>query len=138
MTGLKGAWEQLAKHYACPLDEDDIIDLREGKILKDRGVVRGLDGQVSFGGIFRGTPILDEVGGAHTKDEDDFDELDSISHEARVLERLEAQLRRVKPLRDVDERDLQGRLKTQTLINSHQRALDRRELREVDHGSELK
>ncbi|KAI0246755.1 hypothetical protein BJV78DRAFT_1286142 [Lactifluus subvellereus] len=35
---LKDAWARLAR----PLDEDDIIDLRSEKILKDRGIVRSL------------------------------------------------------------------------------------------------
>lgn len=106
---LKGSWARLAQRYARPLEEDDIIDLREAKILKDRGVVRGLHSQVSFGGI----SLLDEPGndassdadGAHSEDEDDFDEIDSIPREARVSNRLEAQLRRVKPLRDLDSDD---------------------------------
>jgi hypothetical protein len=106
---LRGAWAQLAQRYARPLEEDDIIDLRDARILKDRGVVRGLHAQVSFGGIsILDEPINDassEAGGAHSEDEDDFDEIDSISREARVPNRLEAQLRRVKPLRDVDSEE---------------------------------
>jgi hypothetical protein len=109
MMRLKGAWAQLAQRYARPLEEDDIIDLREAKILKDRGVVRGLHAQVSFGGISildePGNDASSEAGGAHSEDEDDFDEIDSISREARVPNRLEAQLRRVKPLRDIDSED---------------------------------
>lgn len=106
---LRGAWAQLAQRYARPLEEDDIIDLREARILKDRGVVRGLHAQISFGGISildePGNDASSEAGGAHSEDEDDFDEIDSISREARVPNRLEAQLRRVKPLRDLDSED---------------------------------
>jgi hypothetical protein len=103
---LKSAWAQLAQRYARPLEEDDIIDLRDARILKDRGVVRGLHAKVSFGGISildePGNEANSEAGGAHSEDEDDFDEIDSISREARGLE---AQLRRVKPLRDLDSED---------------------------------
>jgi hypothetical protein len=106
---LKGAWAQLAQRYARPLEEDDIIDLREARILKDRGVVRGLHAQVSFGGISildePGNDASSEAGGAHSDDEDDFDEIDSISREAHVPNRLAVQLRRVKPLRDIDSED---------------------------------
>jgi hypothetical protein len=106
---LKGAWAQLAQRYARPLEEDDIIDLREARILKDRGVVRGLHAKVSFGGISildePGNDASSEAGGAHSENEDDFDEIDSISRVARVPNRLEVQLRRVKPLRDLDSED---------------------------------
>jgi hypothetical protein len=102
MMRLKDAWEQLAQRYACPLDEDYIIDLREERNLKHRY----LD-QLSR------TPILvDEPGNyasSEAGDEDDFDGLDSISLQAHVPESLGARLGRVKPLRDVDsddERDL--------------------------------
>jgi hypothetical protein len=106
---LRDAWAQLAQRYARPLDEDDIIDLREAKILKDRGVVRNLQSQVNFGDISildePGNDASSEAGGAHSEDEDDFDEIDALSRGARVQNRLEAQLRRVKPLRDLDSED---------------------------------
>ncbi|KAI0754953.1 hypothetical protein C8Q80DRAFT_1141948 [Daedaleopsis nitida] len=38
---LLKSWDQLAERYYKPLDEDDIVDLRDLKILKDRGVTRG-------------------------------------------------------------------------------------------------
>jgi Centromere protein Scm3 len=105
---LKDAWAQLAQRYARPLNEDDIIDLREVKILKDRGIVRNLNAQVDFGNV----SLLDELGndasseaGVHSEDEDDFDEIDAFSHSPRVQNRLEAQLRRVKPLHDADSKD---------------------------------
>lgn len=107
---LKDAWAQLAQRYARPLDEDDIIDLREAKILKDRGVVRNLQYQVSFGDISipdePGNDASSEAGGAHSEDEDDFDEIDALSpRRVQNTHRLEAQLRRVKPLRDLDSED---------------------------------
>lgn len=117
---LRDAWAQLAQRYARPLEDDDIIDLREARILKDRGVVRGLNAQVNFGDISildePGNYASSEAGGAHSEDEDDFDEIDSISRVARVPNRLEAQLRRVKPLRGLDsedEDDLEGFLEAE-------------------------
>jgi Centromere protein Scm3 len=106
---LKDAWSQLAQRYARPLDEDDIIDLQEVKILKDRGVVRSLNAQVNFGNVSLldelGNDASSEAGGAHSEDEDDFDEIDAFSHSPHVQNRLEAQLRRVKPLHDADSED---------------------------------
>jgi len=113
---LRDAWAQLARRYARPLEEDDIIDLREVKILKDRGVVRNLHSQVTFGkDVILEEPVNDassEAGGVHSEDEDDddIDEIDALSRVqaqgARVRNRLEAQLRLIKPLRyDLDSED---------------------------------
>jgi hypothetical protein len=106
---LKDAWEQLAQRYSCPVDEDDIIDLRDVNLFKDRGVVRNLNAQINFGDISvpdeLGNDANSDAGGAHSEDEDDVDEIDTLSHGARTQNGLEAQLRRVKPLRDLDSED---------------------------------
>ena len=106
---LKDAWEQLAQRYSRPVDEDDIVDLRDVKLFKDRGVVRSLNAQINFGDISApnepGNDANSDAGGAHSEDEDDFDEIDTLSHGARAQNGLEAQLRRVKPLRYVDSED---------------------------------
>ena len=108
---LRDAWAQLARRYARPLDEDDIIDLREEKILRDRGIVRNLHAQTNFGGSSisdepgNDADASSEAGGVYSEDDDDFDEIDVLPHRARVQNRLEARLRRVKPLRDPDSED---------------------------------
>jgi hypothetical protein len=106
---LRDAWAQLAERYACPLDEDDIIDLRDATILKDRGVVRNLNTHINFGDIsVPDEPENDassDAGVVHSEDEDDIDEIDTLSHGPRTQNTLEAQLRRVKPLRDLDSED---------------------------------
>ena len=106
---LKDAWEQLAQRYSRPVDEDDIIDLRDVELFKDHGVVRNLNAQINFGDISvpdePGNDANSDAGGAHSEDEDDFDEIDTLSHGARAQNGLEAQLRRVKPLRDLDSED---------------------------------
>ena len=106
---LRNTWAQLAQRYARPLDEDDIIDLRDVKISKDRGVVRNLHAQINFGDISvpdePGIDASSDAGGVRSEDEDDFDEIDTLSHGARARNGLEAQLRRVKPLRDPDSED---------------------------------
>ncbi|KAH9080553.1 hypothetical protein EDB83DRAFT_2513521 [Lactarius deliciosus] len=73
---LKDAWAQLAQRYARPLDEDDIIDLREEKLLKDCGVETM---QAATGG------------GAHSEDEDELDEIDALSHGARPIRELDSE-----------------------------------------------
>ncbi len=106
---LKDAWAQLAQRYARPLDEDDIIDLREEKLLKDCGVVRNIATQINFGDISipdeLGNDASSDGGGLHSEDEDELDEIDALSHGARVKNRLAAQLRRVKPIRELDSED---------------------------------
>jgi len=106
---LKNAWAQLAQRYARPLDEDDIIDLREEKLLKDCGVVRNIATQINFGDISLpeelGNDASSDGGGAHSEDEGDLDEIDALSHGARVKTKLAAQLRRVKPINDLDSED---------------------------------
>ncbi|KAI9465502.1 hypothetical protein BJY52DRAFT_585593 [Lactarius psammicola] len=106
---LKDAWAQLAQRYARPLDEDDIIDLREEKLLKDCGVVRNIATQINFGDISIPDELANDAssdgGGLHSEDEDELDEIDALSHGARVKNRLAAQLRRVKPIRELDSED---------------------------------
>ena len=106
---LKDTWAQLAERYACPLDEDDIIDLREEKLLEDRGVVRNITTQINFGDISFPDELVNDAssdgGGVHSEDEDQLDEIDALSHGARVKNSLEAQLRRVKPIRELDSED---------------------------------
>jgi hypothetical protein len=42
-------WNQLAERYSRRIDEDDIVDLRTYEIVKDRGVIRGIEGSWEFG-----------------------------------------------------------------------------------------
>ncbi|KAI0292714.1 hypothetical protein BC826DRAFT_409575 [Russula brevipes] len=112
---LRDAWSQLAERYARPLDEDDIIDLREGKILKDRGVMRNFHTPVNFGDISipdePSNNASSEAGGVQSEDEEDFDEIDAFSHRSVCVpnqleaQRLGAQLRRVRPLCELDSDD---------------------------------
>jgi hypothetical protein len=76
---LKDVWAQLAQRYARPLDQDDIIELRSEKILKDCDIVRNLGSQVNFGS--GSVSLLDELCNdassqardAHSEDEDEID-----------------------------------------------------------------
>jgi len=141
---LKDAWAQLAQRYARPLDEDDIIDLREEKLLKDCGVVRNIATQINFGDISLpeelGNDASSDCGGVHSEDEGDLDEIDALSHGARVKTKLAAQLRRVKPIRELDsedESDLREFLEAEKRMREEDpRRVEELEVEEVEEGTE--
>ncbi|TBU28589.1 hypothetical protein BD311DRAFT_317968 [Dichomitus squalens] len=58
-------WDQLAGRYNKPLDEDDIVDLRELKIIKDRGITRSAATSYSIGSL-----LLPEADPEDTRSED--------------------------------------------------------------------
>ena len=85
-------WDQLAGRYNKPLDEDDIVDLRELKIIKDRGITRSAASSYSIGSLLvpeadpedarsegADTEEGDAAGDAEGEGEDSADELDLIS-----------------------------------------------------------
>jgi len=136
---LKDAWAQLAQRYARPLDEDDIIDLREEKLLMDRGVVRNMTTQINFGDISLpeelGNDASSDGGGVHSEDEDDLDEIDALTHGARVKTKLAAQLKRVKPIRDLDSED-ESDLREFLEAEERMREEDPGRVEEVEEGTE--
>lgn len=138
---LKNTWANIAQRYAVPLDEDDIIDLREEKLLKDRGVVRSMVTQINFGDISLpdelGNDASSDGGGAHSEDEDQLDEIDALSHGARVKNKLEAQLRRVKPIRELDSDD-ECDLREFLEAEKRMREEDPRRVEEEDVGTETR
>ncbi len=96
-------WDQLAGRYNKPLDEDDIIDFRNFKIIKDRGVVRSAATPYSIGSLLavaadpedakdesEGNPEEEEDGdGEGEGDDDSADELDLIAPPPIVPVKLE-------------------------------------------------
>ena len=44
-------WSALAERYNRGLEEDDIMDIRTGEIIKDRGVLSGLPKRCNFGDV---------------------------------------------------------------------------------------
>lgn len=106
---LRDAWAQLEQRYARPLEEDDIIDLREERIVQDRGVIRSLQANTSFGCISKpdepGNDASNEDGDTHSGDEDDPMDSDEIDFISRKATGLDAQLRSFKPLCDLDTKD---------------------------------
>ena len=110
---LKDAWAQLEQRYVRHLDEDDIIDLREETLLKDRGVVRNITTQINFGDISDETVngTSSNCGGVHCE---------------HLLPNVGIQLRRVKSshLDSEDENDLKNFLE------------DEKRMREDPHWTE--
>ncbi|RPD77812.1 hypothetical protein L226DRAFT_611016 [Lentinus tigrinus ALCF2SS1-7] len=77
-------WDQLAERYHKPLDEDDIVDLRDLAILKDRGVTRGTAGTYAIGSMIVPTDEASSQAGdddntGEEEEEESADELDLIS-----------------------------------------------------------
>ena len=141
---LKNAWAQLAQRYARPLDEDDIIDLREEKLLMDRGVVRNIATQINFGDISLPEELGNDAssdgggGGVHSEDEDDLDEIDALSHGASVKNRLAAQLRRVKPIKPIRDLDSEDECDLREFLEAEKRMReeDPRRVEEVEVDTE--
>ncbi|KAF9046449.1 hypothetical protein BJ165DRAFT_1163559 [Panaeolus papilionaceus] len=76
---LLSAWENLTR-LVRPLDEDDIVNLRTGKITRDNGILRSTP-RINFGNMLN---PADNEGGDEDSDtgdegEDETDELDTLS-----------------------------------------------------------
>ncbi|TFY74983.1 hypothetical protein EWM64_g9029 [Hericium alpestre] len=92
-------WSQLAERYTRRLDEDDIIDLRSGNVIKDRGVLRKAQAEYRFGYITQDDGPSNDAssdGGAITEGEDDLDEVDALVADEGISAELNAELERVK------------------------------------------
>lgn len=123
-------WSQLAQRYTRRLDEDDIIDLRTDKIVKDRGVLRA-SSVIKFGSF--ADPDPPAVHRTESDDGDgevdpDVDELDMLSGPTPLPEQAIAEVvKRLPPVRAVDPADAQD-LKA---------FLEAERLRRVTCGSDL-
>ncbi|RDB14558.1 hypothetical protein Hypma_016226 [Hypsizygus marmoreus] len=99
---LLDVWSSLADRYSRPLDQDDIIDLTTGKVIKDRGVIRG--SQNFAVGCFANAIEDDEEENDDEDDEDDVDELDSFANSEGPVN-LEVDVRVVPPVTEMDPAD---------------------------------
>ncbi|KAG6910696.1 hypothetical protein DXG01_008740 [Tephrocybe rancida] len=103
---LLDVWAGLAERYSRPLDEDDIIDIVTGKVVKDRGVLRG--SQTWAAGAFADPAPGDAEDELEEDDEEDeYDELDTFTNPELSGMGLEGEIRRVAPADEVDARDAQ-------------------------------
>lgn len=93
---LLSIWSNLDR-YTRPLDEDDIIDITTGEVVKDRGVIRGSK-KYAVGCFAMADEEDDE------EDEED-DELDSFANVEAEHVNLEVDGRKVPPVRAMDPMD---------------------------------
>ncbi|KAJ7043347.1 hypothetical protein C8F04DRAFT_1390163, partial [Mycena alexandri] len=94
---MRDVWDQLAEKYSRRIDEDDIIDLVTGEIVKDRGVLSA-ETPWKFGRF--ADESVDDSTGTDEEEDDDVDELD-------LLESPQVEIHRwtVPPVRTVDPAD---------------------------------
>lgn len=83
---LLDIWSQLAERYSRPLDEDDIVDIRTGEIVKDNGFWRATR-RFGFGEVLA-PEYQEETATGEPGDEDGVDELDAFIEEHGYLEDL--------------------------------------------------
>lgn len=81
---LLDTWSQLAERYSRPLDEDDIVDIRTGEIVKDNGFWRATR-RFGFGEVLA-PEYQEETTTGESGDEDGADELDAFTEEHDYLE----------------------------------------------------
>ena len=96
-------WSSLER-YTRPIDEDDIVDITTGEVIKDRGVIRASK-KLPFGG-FAGATGEDEEG--YDEDGDDgesMDELDAFANEGVDDIHVNVGIRKVPPVREMDPED---------------------------------
>ncbi|KAK2460852.1 hypothetical protein APHAL10511_007322 [Amanita phalloides] len=74
-------WSSLAQRYSVPLDKDDVVDIRTGKVVEDRGVVSSWDSthQGSFMDFKTRKKRTAEEANRCASEVDDVDELDAFA-----------------------------------------------------------
>ncbi|KAF7338564.1 hypothetical protein MVEN_02082600 [Mycena venus] len=92
-------WSQLAEKYSRRIDEDDIVDLVTGEIVKDRGVLSA-ETPWKFGRFADDSVDVDDSTGTDDDEEDDIDELDIITGSTQV-----SPPRAVPPVQTMDPAD---------------------------------
>ncbi|KIY46579.1 hypothetical protein FISHEDRAFT_60259 [Fistulina hepatica ATCC 64428] len=76
-------WGQLEARYSRRLDEDDIVDIRTGEVIQDRGVLQ-MSPRKAFGSLplhREGENLTNTTGSADAEDEDDENEDESAADE---------------------------------------------------------
>lgn len=83
MARMLDTWSQLAERYSRRLDEDDIIDIRTGQIVKDNGFWRATR-RFNFGEALEDEDAEGPVG--NESDDEGVDELDAFGEEHNSLD----------------------------------------------------
>ena len=91
---LLDVWSSLAERHSRRLDEDDIVDIRTGKITTDRGFIRN-SRKIDFGAIAAPTAgdIADEGTDEEEEDGYDLDELDAFADTTSEVDNAELEQR---------------------------------------------
>jgi Centromere protein Scm3 len=88
---LLDVWSSLAERHTRRLDEDDIVNIRTGKITTDRGFIRN-SRKIDFGAI--AAPAVGDVADEDTdEDEYDTDELDAFADTTSEVDNAELEQR---------------------------------------------
>ncbi|KAK7048386.1 hypothetical protein R3P38DRAFT_1862162 [Favolaschia claudopus] len=95
-------WSQLANKYVRRIDEDDLVDIVTGELVKDRGILEG-EATREFPSLSYG----DEASSAETEEdlESDFDELDAFRPHAAETSTLRGWTVPPQAVREVDPAD---------------------------------
>ena len=106
---LLDVWSQLADRYTRRLDEDDIVDIRTGRIVKDNGVIRK-SRKLQFGASPEPKKNKENDGAIEDDVEEDEDDIDEINFFAQVNGKsdevhLDMDGRSVPPVAPQDPRD---------------------------------
>lgn len=102
---VRNVWSQLAEKYVKPLDQDDILDLRNNKVIADHGVLRAADEQYDFG-YFGDAPEEENQTPDGETEGEDCDELDLLATEADISDELTANAHDIPPVRAMDPSDM--------------------------------
>lgn len=66
-------WESLEERYARAIDDDDIVDLRSGKLVQDRGILKARSKPLLYGELLQGAlDAEDKEDGATTEEAEDL------------------------------------------------------------------
>ncbi|KAK7468470.1 hypothetical protein VKT23_002979 [Stygiomarasmius scandens] len=87
---MLGVWSQLAERYSRRIDEDDIVDLVTGKVIKDRGVLRNMEGRWEIGRFADLHPVSESRAGSAEEDEEDQGENNQTAVEEESDDELDS------------------------------------------------
>jgi Centromere protein Scm3 len=97
-------WSQLAERYTRRLDEDDIVDLKDITLVKDRGVMRR-SSQYILGCFGDGDEPLNHDASSEGAVDDDFDELDAFAIEADISDEIKQVNSAIEPVQVMNPAD---------------------------------
>ncbi|KAG8902937.1 hypothetical protein FRB99_003931 [Tulasnella sp. 403] len=81
-------WNNLEHRYARAMDEDDIVDLRSGRLVQDRGILRAREGRLNYGDLLEGGETEEKDEGYASTDTSDFPLNDGEGEEGEEDERV--------------------------------------------------